>query len=232
MINKIIVAVLLVAAMGISWFIFNPGQTFDYVVVVDREVAAIEAELAEIDAAVAAGTLTEEQANEAKASILLRLDTINKSVVSAESGKLTQTQKDQLAAGLQKLADTLVTYKDTLATVDEVAVDAEVKRKLNTNAGRSSNGDKNLGTVIVETIEAVEDIAEEAIDDYEPIVIDEEIIAEIEASEEATQDEATEETGTEGETVESTEETETSETPVEETSLEIEAESENEIETN
>lgn len=184
--KKVFIGALLVLAVGIGWFVLNQENTYDYVAVVSNEVEQLETELAEIDAAVEAGTLSPEEATTAKVKILTRLDTINTSVSSAQNTKLGPQQKTQLADGLNRLKNALIDYQMTLSVVEEVSVDTEVKRQLSTS-GRSSSRN-HVSLAIVDTIENVEDVAEAVIDDYEPS--NEAEVAEIEAEAEA------EETGT------------------------------------
>lgn len=162
---KVLSGLTILAAIAVGWFILNPGQTFDYVVTVADEVTQLETELAELDAAVDAGTLTVAQATEAKVRIISRLDTINDSVVSAESGKLTAAQRVQLNDGLNRLKNILITYQATLTTVDETALTTEVKARLRSGHTGSS---RKLSLAVADTIDAVEDTAEEAIEDFTP----------------------------------------------------------------
>lgn len=166
--NKQIIlsAIILVAAVAIGWFVLNPGDTFDYVVTVDQEINQMEDELAEIEAAVEAGTLTEEQATEAKIKILTRLETINTSMEAAGSAKLTPAQRIQLNEGLDRLKNILITYQATLTVVDETAVESEVQARVITRS--SSNGNKKLSLEIADTIDTVEETAVEVIEDYTP----------------------------------------------------------------
>jgi hypothetical protein len=169
--NKSIIlpGIAVIAAIAIGWFILNTGDTFDYVVTVDQEVTELENELAELEAEIAAGTLSEEDATAAKIKIFARLDTINGSVQSSTNAKLTPEQRQKLADGLLRLKDALVSYQSTLTTIDAQANDVEVKAKPRSGSRNSSN---KLTVTIAEAIDILETNVEEVIDDY---VTDEEV---------------------------------------------------------
>ena len=173
--NKIIIGGAILAVLAIGWFILSPGESFDYVTNINQEVTQLENELAQLDAQVTAGTLTAEQATKAKVRIITRLDTISESAKASEKTKLTPTQREQLANGLLRLKDALVSYQATLAAVDQAAIDTEVTRQLNTSNGRSS---RHLTLIVADTIEAVEDTVIDSVRDYEA---DTELDAEVEA---------------------------------------------------
>jgi hypothetical protein len=176
-------------------------------------VTELEQELIQLEAAIAAGTLTEEEATEAKVRIVTRLEVINTSIDSSSKGQLTDEQRLQLASGLLRLKDMLVAYQDTLTTIDAQADDTEVSSRLRTRS-INNTGSKRLTEQVADTIEAVEETAEEVIEDYIP---DAELDAQIEeiVSGDAELDSA----------VETNEETEV-ETPTDEGTVEMESESE------
>lgn len=221
--NKLMIGLVVVVALAIGWFILNPGDTFDYVVVVEDEINAIESELAEIEAAVEAGTLTEEEATAAKVNIMTRLDAINNSVNSAQNSKLTAEQKLQLADGLNRLKNALVQYQATLSVIEDSAIDEEVKRRLS-NKGRSSNRE-HIGLAVVDTINTVQEVAEDAIEDF-VATLDEEV-EEIETAIEEEIEEAMEDETPSDEDISD----DTSDTTSDETEAGIEVESETEAET-
>jgi hypothetical protein len=181
--NKIIIAVVALIAIAIGWFILNPGDTFDYVVNIEQEVTQLENELAELDAQVSAGTLTTEQATAAKVRIITRLDAINASATASEQVKLTPEQRTQLANGLLRLKDALVTYKATLEAVENGADEVAVKAQLKSG---SNGGSRHLVLIVADTISDVEDTVTDSVQDYEADV---ELDAEIEAVVEETEEE-------------------------------------------
>jgi hypothetical protein len=213
--NKIIIAIVALVAIGLGWFILNPGDTFDYVVNIQEEVTQLENELAELDAQVAAGTLTPEQATAAKVKIITRLDAINNSASESEKMKLTPAQRESLANGLLRLKDALVKYQATLDVVEDTAVEADVKAQLNKGGNRSS---RHLQLIVADVIDDVEETVQDSIQDYES---DAEVDAQIEAAiEEAEAEEAQEEAEAEAE-----------EAAQEEAEAEAEAETEEDAET-
>lgn len=180
--NKLITLIIIVAAIAIAWFILNPGDTFDYVVTVDNEITQLENELAELDAQVAAGTLTESEATEAKVRIITRLGAINTAANNSEKAQLTPEQRAQLVAGLDRLKVILVTYQDTLttieATADDTAVQARVRR------GSSVNNSRHLNLIVADVINDVEETVQDSVQDYEPnLELDAEIDTVVEETE-------------------------------------------------
>jgi len=162
--NKIFFGLVILAAIAVAWFILNSGDTFDYIVTVDSEVTELENELADLDAQVTAGTLTEAQATQAKVKIITRLDAINTAATASENTQLTQAQRTQLANGLLRLKDALVKYQSTLSAVDSIAVEADVQARLNKGHNRSS---RSLNLIVADTIEDVEETVQDSVQDYE-----------------------------------------------------------------
>lgn len=179
--NKIIIGIVAIIAIGIAWFILNPGDTLDYVVTIDKEVTQLEEELASLDAQVAAGTLSPEQATQAKVRIITRLDAINEAATQSESMQLTVEQRTQLANGLLRLKDALVTYQATLEAIENTSVEADVKAKL--SSGHSGSG-RNLSLIVADTIEDLEETVSDSVMDYEAdAAVDAEIDAIVEETE-------------------------------------------------
>jgi hypothetical protein len=193
--NKIFLALAIVAAIAIAWFILNPGDTFDYVVTVDSEISQLEDELATLDAQVAAGTLTQEQATDAKVKIVTRLNNINVAASDSEKAQLTPSQRAQLVEGLERLKVILITYRDTLATVEASADETTVTAELNRRGG-SYNRSKSLSLVVADTIADVEETVQDSVQDYETNVeLDAQIdviVEDTEAEEETAADETVE----------------------------------------
>jgi len=163
--NKLFLALAIVAAIAIAWFILNPGDTFDYVVTVDSEISQLEDELATLDAQVAAGTLTEAQATDAKVKIVTRLNNINVAASESEKAQLTPAQRTQLVEGLERLKVILITYQSTLATVEVAANDAQVQTKV--RRGGSYNPDRPLALIVADVIADVEVTVQDSVQDYE-----------------------------------------------------------------
>lgn len=208
--NKIFIGLVLVAALALGWFIINSDSTVDYVATVDTEVSALESELVAIDAAVQNGTLTSEEATQAKIAIMSRLNTINSSVSASNNGKLTPSQQTQLNEGLNRLKAILIAYRDTLGIVDTQADDEKVRSSLETDSENQT-----ITETVLETIDSVEDVAEDVIEDYEP-TLEEEIEEIQDETEEMTSDDSPETTEGNGDETapmtETSEETDTSTT--------------------
>ncbi len=184
--NKIYTGVILAIIVVVGIFLLNSSNKVEYVATIDDEITQLENELAELDLAVEAGTLTSAQATEAKVKILTRLDTINTSIATSERATLTTAQRKQLSEGLDRLKNILITYQATLTAVDDTAAEADVTAKLKSS---HSGGSKNLNLIVAETIDNVQEVTEEVIVDYETDEnLDtqiEEIVVEEEAAENA-----------------------------------------------
>lgn len=173
--NKIILGIAVLAALVVGWFILNPGDTFDYVVTMNDEVAELEAELIALDTAVEAGTLTPEQATEAKVRIITRLAAIDSAATASEDTQLTSTQREQLSAGLDRLKNILITYQNTLAVVEETAIESEVgvaiaadpKLRGMVGSGRTIFT-SNITLITSSVIDSVEETVADSVQDYEP----------------------------------------------------------------
>lgn len=248
--NILIIGVVIIALV-IAWFVLNPGDANDYVVTFEDEVAALEAELVELDASVEAGTLTPEQATVAKVSIMSRLATIETSAQDSERIELTPAQRTQLSEGLERLKNILVTYQATLAIVEETADDSAVEAAIVADpklrgmvgSGRTTYG-SNLTLSVASVIDSVEETVQDSVQDYETDeTLDEqvsEIVDEVEAEveavieeveaemEEATSDEATSTQESETDSAEMSDEATSTDA---DTAPEVEVEAEAEIET-
>jgi len=158
--KKILTGVIAILIIGAGWLLLN-SNTVSYATTIDDEVSLLETELAALEVAVAAGTVTPETALMAKASIVVRMDTINTAVNAAQSTPLTAAQRTQLLNGLARLRLALGTYATTLASIDAVADQADAATK-----ARHKSGNRPIAAVIAETIAAVEAQADEVIPDY------------------------------------------------------------------
>jgi len=164
--NKIIIALIVAAALAAGWFLLTASDTYDYVADVDAEITELENELATLDAQVSAGTLSEADATAAKVRIVTRLNTINEASTNSEKAQLTPAQRAQLAEGLDRLKNILVTYQNTLAVVeanaDDATVEAEVRRR-----GGSYTPNRTLNETVADIISDVEETVVDSVPDYE-----------------------------------------------------------------
>ena len=165
--NKIIAAVVVVLVVLVAgWYLFTTPSVTDYTNTVDTEISELETELAALDAQVTAGTLSESDATAAKVQIVTRLNAINTAASASERATLTPAQRIQLVEGLERLKVILVTYRDTLTSIevsaDETAVTAELNRR-----GGSYNRSKSLNLVVADAIADVEETVQDSVQDYE-----------------------------------------------------------------
>lgn len=162
----------MVVALLFGWYLLsgdNSELTAEQVYVefvMEDEINALEADLAEIETAVNAGTLSEEEATAAKVRILTRLNEIDASS-NVQASALTPSQRMQLSAGLDRLRNILVTYQATLESVDELADAEEVEAEVSARRrGGSSNGSVKItytgsGMTLTEIVEEITDSVEE-----------------------------------------------------------------------
>ena len=131
---------------------------------IDSEVTELEAELAELEAAVEAGTLSPEAAAEAQVRISARLESIVNAVETDAKATLTDAQRSQLSAGLERLKNTLVQYQSTLVAIDtSVAQLDEAARPVLRRGGRAV---RNISTAAMETVDDIQETAEDILEDY------------------------------------------------------------------
>lgn len=167
--NNLVLAIGVIVIVGIGFFLFW-GDAADYVVVIDEEVAALEAELADIEAAVAAGELTPEEAAAAQVRIMNRLAAINTAVETSERASLTPSQRTQLLNGLDRLKNILIVYQGTLLAVDEAVLELPESERpqLNPRGSRGGGGNRTIADAIAEVVEVVEDHTEDVVEGYVP----------------------------------------------------------------
>jgi len=239
--NKIIAAVVVVLVVLVAgWYLFTTPSVTDYTNTVDTEISELETELAALDAQVTAGTLSESDATAAKVQIVTRLNAINTAASASERATLTPAQRIQLVEGLERLKVILVTYRDTLTSIevsaDETAVTAELNRR-----GGSYNRSKSLNLVVADAIADVEETVQDSVQDYEANAeldaqIDD-VVAEAEADVAMEEEEMTDEEPMDETDIESTGDDSTSEGEVVSTTTndttdeELEVSSEIEIQT-
>lgn len=143
---KVIIGSLLAVAVIVGGIILFATTGSEYEVIVDDSVSALEAELASINARVASGSLTAEAAVVARANIISRLDTINAQMQATSKAELTDAQRQQLNSALKRLKQVLITYQDTLNTVDAIAATDR----------RVSGGSRSLSSHFVGTLSTSE----------------------------------------------------------------------------
>lgn len=161
---KILIGVVItLVAAGALYFALGT-EKIDYVGNVDAEVAALQAEMAEINAAVASGMMTDEEAAVAQAKIVSRLDSINTAVAASANAQLTDAQKTMINDALDKLSVSLASYRETLVTVEAKAA--------MTNSGRS------IMNALAQTITIVAETSEVAAEDVGALIDD--IVADVE----------------------------------------------------
>lgn len=158
--SKLFVGVIVIALIIAGWIMFT-DNTIDYVSSVDSQLFELEQELASLDAAVAAGTLTPEEAETARTKIMTHLAAIDTQITSAESASLTPLQRAMLADALARLKATLITYRATLDVVENTADQSPVAK-----LKQGSGSKKTIAEVITETIEVVEEHVEDVVEDY------------------------------------------------------------------
>jgi uncharacterized coiled-coil DUF342 family protein len=159
--NKYIIGVGILAIV-IAGLLLLPGQSVDYVKVVDEQVTELEAELVDMQAKVEAGTLTVAEANTTRAKIVAKIESINASVEASGKATLTPEQKSQLLSGLARLKDILENYASSLVVVENTAT---IKPEIKTSRGGRS---QTITAAVIETIDTVEDKVVEVVDEYTP----------------------------------------------------------------
>lgn len=157
------------------YFLLTKGDTVDYVATVDSEIAGLEVELMELDAAVQAGELTAEEAAVVYDRIVARVDSITTAAKQATSATLTESQKMMLANGLDRLKNILTTYQSTLLAVEEsVATLPEVQQPMLKRGGGSGNR-SSLAQSLIDSAIAVEETVAEVAEEY----VDQESVEEV-----------------------------------------------------
>lgn len=110
---------MMLIAGAIGWWFFVDNDTVSYATSFSNEVAALETELIGLEAEIVAGTLTPQEAGAAQARIEARLEALTDASALAQAEVLTPAERTALLAGLDQLKVILITYQDTLQTVDE-----------------------------------------------------------------------------------------------------------------
>lgn len=165
--NKMIIGVLILAALAGGWFLFHGATTVDYVADVADEIDTLESDLAALEVEANAGTLTPAAAAAAQAKIATRIDAINAALATADETGLTSAQRKQLLAALTKLKGLFITYRSVLTVVDETAAELpEAERRIYYSKGSGTH--VGVTALVASVIETVETAAEDAIAGYEP----------------------------------------------------------------
>jgi len=158
---KIIIGIIAIIAVG--WILFG-SSTVDYVATVDQEVSALETELADIDAAVKAGTLTPAEAAKAQTKVADRIEGISSTVAAGQKTRMTDAQRLKLIDALERLKQLLVDYNTTIVAVDDAVLELpESDRPKLSGGGNGSNA--GLAAIAAEAIEVAEDQVEEIVND-------------------------------------------------------------------
>jgi len=161
--NKIVIVIGIIAIALIGWLLFS-SESVNYIAEVNNEVTALEAELAEIEAAVQAGVLTPEDAAVAQTRIVARIDAVSTMTTAGQRVKYTDAQRAQLVEGLERLKQILIKYQSTLTVIDSTVLELpEAERPILHRRGGGSG--KALATIAAETIAAVEDQIEDIIEE-------------------------------------------------------------------
>ena len=164
--NRIIIALLVVAAVVAGWFVLTASSELDYVATVDTEITELESELIALNAEVLAGSLTEESATAAKVRIVTRLNAINEAATASENAALTPAERAQLVAGLERLKNILIAHQGTLNNVESSANETNVQAELARDGG-SYKRSKHLNLVVADTIQDLEATVADSVQDYE-----------------------------------------------------------------
>lgn len=170
--NKLIIGVGILGIIAIGWFLFS-SNSIEYVATATDEVSQLENELASLDTEVRAGTLSPEDAAQAQAKIVARIDAINGAAAAGQKTKLTDVQRAKLIDALERLRNLLIEHRDTLAAVDNAVL--ELPEDQRPKLKRRGGGGNSATTVANEAIEIIDEQVEEIIDD----ITDEEIVDEI-----------------------------------------------------
>ena len=164
--NRIIIALLVVAAVVAGWFVLTASSELDYEATVDTEITELESELIALNAEVLAGSLTEESATAAKVRIVTRLNAINEAATASENAALTPAERAQLVAGLERLKNILIAHQGTLNNVESSANETNVQAELARDGG-SYKRSKHLNLVVADTIQDLEATVADSVQDYE-----------------------------------------------------------------
>jgi len=169
--SKIFLVVMLVGVVGLGYgaYAATPGDRLyvvkewfgnvSYTANVADGIAQLEAELAGIDAEVAAGTLTPDQAYERKARIAAQVAVLTSSLAGAKSRTLTMEERLSVAASLERLKGALEKYRDSLIALEDQASKSEKSKR------GGGGGSKTIIDVIKDTVDDFQEYVEDVIGD-------------------------------------------------------------------
>jgi hypothetical protein len=166
----LVVVVVLVTGVVLAAKSANPGDFLYplktylsgevmYIADISHEVDLLEAELKDLDSQIGAGTLDPKAAELARASIISRLERINASAQNGSKAVLTPAMRATLNDALSRLTRILTTYRDSFATVEELA-SASI-----TTGGKKKSGGSARPKTILEAIEDTAQILEDHIEE-------------------------------------------------------------------
>lgn len=176
--TSFLLVVIILAIVGLGIYKAEPGDMLyalkswtapvEYVANIDNEIDALEVELADLEAKIESGELTETEATLVRERITSRMINISSAATDAEGTALSPEARARINDSLTRLSNALVTYRDSLIIVDAVA-DGEVlgvvKQTLNVRPHTKSS---RLLTIVTNTVETLEDHVEEVLgDEYE-----------------------------------------------------------------
>ncbi|MCA9365869.1 hypothetical protein KC723_03155, partial [Candidatus Kaiserbacteria bacterium] len=195
--NKIIIGLGILAIIAVGWMMFG-SSTVEYVATVEDEVTQLENELVELEAMVAAGTLSPEEAAQAQEKIVSRINTINEAVASGQKTNLTDAQNAQLVDGLARLKQILINHQATLVAVDKAVMELPESERPTLKQGGKSNRN-GIVAVVGDAINDIDNSVEDIIADIEDETIAEDVSdeypdEEFDDTSSTTSDETTEET--------------------------------------
>ncbi len=170
--KKVIIGILTAGITLAGYFYYVDVTTpIVYVKTVDDEVTQLETELETLNASLEAGNLSPEVVIDTQARLIKRIEAIQTATASMKDTSLSAVDKQRLQAGLTRLTQVLVTYRDTLVELDRRAltIASDSKDTVRTSVTR------RLVEVIAATTESVEsnDIEVENIDEVVTAVLDE-----------------------------------------------------------
>jgi|GEM_PF-1343359 len=169
--NKYLIIGLVIVIAGIGFFGFSSSTT-QYVAELATSVDELEADLAALEEKINNDALTPDEAFEAQEAIMSRMESISKSA-SKGGDSLSEAEKVQFAGALTRLKDALVKYQATLTTVDTAAAKStRVAKKSRRSSGGTQTSAPVLADIVTDTIEDLEDYAEEAFeeDEYQELI--------------------------------------------------------------
>lgn len=166
-----------------------------YVADVEEDIETIESEMAHASAMIEGGTLSEDEAFELRSKLVSRLQSVQSTMARAETNtSLTPAQLESLKGSLTRLAAALTTYRDSLLKLDTLAANSSKSKKYAN--GRSQNVAKDseplaLESIIVDTIQVVEEHIEEVSGEEVSEEVIEDIIEVVETAEDVAEEEST-----------------------------------------